>query len=160
MALVVAFLMAGLLAGCGGGEREPTPASGPSDCDAASYPGPWSACPEAEWVRAVASEAGYRVVDDTGSALELRGREQNLYVWAVSSVEGVAEDGSSRTVAGITVTANPIRAWWDVAGLRVWVSGGSQGDLPAVPELEELVAASRLSGSEPLSLGSAAVPPP
>ena len=32
-------------------------------------PAPWTACPEADWVRLIAETAGYRITDETGSAL-------------------------------------------------------------------------------------------
>jgi hypothetical protein len=131
-----------LVAGCAGGKEQAIPPSAPPpDCDSPSYPGPWAACPEADWVRAVAYQAGYRVVGESGSAIELERPGHGLYVWTTPA-DGPGEPGHRRTLADTVVTANGVRAWWDISGLRVWVSGGPASDLPRSAELEELVAAS------------------
>ena len=98
-------------------------------------------------MRAVAYQAGYRVEGDTGSAIELAGPGHDLHVWTTPA-GGAGEPGRQRTLAGTAVTVNRMRAWWDTAGLRVWVSGGPTSELPRTSTLEELVAA------------SVAVPPP
>ncbi len=46
-----------------------SPDEGPRGCPHANWPGPWTACTEADWVRRVVEAGGYEVTGDPGSAL-------------------------------------------------------------------------------------------
>jgi len=67
-----------------------------ADCRGTDWPGPWTVCPQADWVRRVAAAAGYRTVGETGSALIAKGRGDNFYIWATQP-ERTAEEVAGET---------------------------------------------------------------
>ena len=169
-----------LLAGCGGvaeAEKSPlrTTAAGTAQrdddeargCPRENWPGPWAACAEADWVRAVVRRAGYATGSDTGSALIASTDATGFYIWTTAGTTEELERGPSRriaTVAGTpvygdgrrrTVDENGLPArdvWriWTAQGFIFWVfTGPSTADVPLTfAALEPLIAASR------------AIPPP
>ena len=139
----------------GQGQAERTSSSDECPPD---WPGPWTACPEAEWVRQVAEHAGYRITAETGSALSARGQGWSFYVWATEGTREEIAEASKRerwqtldTVEGVTVYGDEsLWRWWVVGGFVVWLQAGPYEDsrLPPLAEMDSLVRASR------------AVPPP
>jgi hypothetical protein len=116
-----------------------------------NWPGPWTACPEADWVRRVAETAGYRIVDETGSALVAEGRGDSFYINAsrVSEKHFVAtsrRQGWHRQgrVEGVQIFGDDIRRWWRAQGFVFWLHAGPPADatLPTLHELPALVRAS------------------
>jgi hypothetical protein len=59
-----------------------TAVHGTRDCTDASPSGPWVYSCRGEWVRAFVRVAGFRVVEETGSAWIARGRGSIFYIWA------------------------------------------------------------------------------
>jgi hypothetical protein len=122
------------------------------------WPGPWTACPEAEWVQQVAERAGYRITGDTGSALISQGHGWSFYIWgfamAPEEIARAARRESWRrlgTVAGVEVYGDEsLWRWWVTEGFVIWLHAGPRQDSRLVPfsEMESLVRASE------------AVPPP
>jgi hypothetical protein len=78
--------------------------------------GPWSDpdCPEPTWVRAVAEEAGYEVVGDTGSALVLDIAGKDTYVWA-NQPDALFDFETTLNEEGYT--------WWRGFGTDVYTDG-------------------------------------
>jgi hypothetical protein len=60
-------------------------ADSPRGCPRENWPGPWTACAEADWVRRVVESGGYRVVGETGSALVAEGKGQSFYAWTTGA---------------------------------------------------------------------------
>jgi hypothetical protein len=123
------------------------------ECGGGYWPGPWTTCPEADWVAGVVKAGGYRIVGETGSALIAAGRTTSFYVWAS---DGGAVPAQRREIArglyhvlgrveGVTVTGNDVRVSWSAQGFVFWVEAGPDGDsvLPDLDGLRPLVAASR-----------------
>ena len=116
-----------------------------------NWPGPWTACPEAEWVRLVAETAGYRIADETGSALVAEGRGDGFYIHAtpMSEKHFVAtarrEEWRRRGgVEGVQVFGEEPWRWWRAQGFVFWLHAGPSADakLPTFRELPALVRAS------------------
>jgi hypothetical protein len=118
-------------------------------CVEDEYPGPWTACPEADWVRGIVEAAGYRVAGDTGSAVIARGQGHSFYIWATrndgSAIEGFEE---ACRVGNITVWAGKgpngaMNDWryWEAQGFVFWLSAGprSTATSPDVCGLGSLV---------------------
>jgi hypothetical protein len=78
---------------------------GARGCPRENWPGPWTACAEAEWIRRVVREGGHEVVDETGSALVAEGQGRSFYVWTTRArrkPEAIAgEAGNWRRLAVI-----------------------------------------------------------
>ena len=66
---------------CSGAAEE----SGVRGCPRSNWPGPWTACAEADWVERVVEAGGYDVVGGTGSALTAEGGSRAFYVWTTGS---------------------------------------------------------------------------
>jgi hypothetical protein len=135
-----------------GGIVDRSPETCPPD-----WPGPWTECPEAAWVERIAERAGFRIVDETGSALVASGRGWSFYIWATDVEEPlaeVAERESWRPLgrrAGVVVYGDDdLWRWWSVQGFVVWTHAGPFEDSEA-PDLEGLTSLIR---------ASQAVPPP
>jgi len=122
----------------------------PNDCPP-NWPGPWTACPEAEWVRLVAETAGYRITDETGSALVVEGRGDGFYIHArpMSEKHFLAtarrEEWRRRGSAeGVQLFGEGPWRWWRAQGFVFWLHAGPHADatLPTHRGLPALVRAS------------------
>ena len=126
----------------------------PRGCPRENWPGPWTACAEAEWLRRVAQEGGYRIVGDTGSALIAEGKGRSFYVWTTparrEADEIAAEAGNWRRLAvidGIPIYGDDeLWRFWQAQAFTFWVKEGPRGDsiVPAPVELATLVQASTI----------------
>jgi hypothetical protein len=103
----------------------------PTECPP-NWPGPWTACPEADWVRRVAEGAGYRVVGDTGSSLVARGGGRSFSIWA-TKLAGKELSATARrekwrrlgVVEGTGVFGDEESwRWWPAQGFVFWLSAG------------------------------------
>jgi len=121
----------------------------PEDCPP-SWPGPWTACPEADWVRVITETAGYRVIDETGSALVAEGGGDGFYIHAtpMSEKHFVATAGREEwprggKVEGVEIFGDDLRRWWRAQGFVFWIFAGPGADstLPGIRELPALVRA-------------------
>jgi hypothetical protein len=123
------------------------------DCRSPNWPGPWTACPEADWVREIAERAGFRVTGETGSALIAQGKGRSFYIWATEvasrdEFEKVAtreEWRSLGAVAGVDVYGDQhLWRWWVANDFVFWLQAGPKGDsqIPAMKEMGSLVRAS------------------
>jgi hypothetical protein len=127
------------------------------DCPA-DWPGPWTACPEADWVQQLAESAGYRVTGETGTALIAAGGGWSFYIWATKGTTRAIRRTAKRekwqvlgTVAAVEVYGDAnLWRWWVANGFVVWLQAGPYGD-SRPPPLQEM---------EPLIRASKAVPPP
>lgn len=127
---------------------------GPRGCPRENWPGPWTACAEAEWVRRVVQESGYRVVGDTGSALIAEGKGRSFYVWTTPARREpdaiAAEAGNWRRLAvidGVPIYGDEeLWRFWQAQRFIFWVKEGPRGDsiVPSPVELAKLVEASRI----------------
>ncbi len=109
------------------------------------WPGPWTACDEAGWVRQIAERAGYRVVGDTGSALLAQGGGQGFYIWATDEIQGSRATPVLGTVAGVRVYGEKsLHRSWAAQGFVFWLEGGPFSDsrLPDLADMYSLVRAS------------------
>ena len=112
---------------------------------------PWTSAPSAEWVRAIARRAGYRVTGSTGSAWIAEGGGRSFYIWATEasgSIEQIAEGENYRLVArfdGAPVHDDGVRKLWAASGHLFWVEAGpyAESRAPSASELRPLVRASR-----------------
>lgn len=117
------------------------------------WPGPWTACPGADWVQQVAERAGYRITGETGSALIARGNGWRFYIWATPAgtpeeVRKAAKDEwpTLGTVEGVEVYGDEnVWRWWLSEGLTLWLQAGPTEDsrLPPLEEMDSLVRASK-----------------
>jgi hypothetical protein len=127
---------------------------GPRGCPRENWPGPWTACAEADWVRRVVAQAGYQVVGETGSALVAEGRGRSFYVWTTPVVRSpgaiAAGAGNWRRLAIIDDVPiygdDDLWRYWQAQGITLWIKEGPRGDsiVPSPAELAPLVAASRM----------------
>jgi hypothetical protein len=127
---------------------------GARGCPRENWPGPWTACAEADWVRRVVARGGYQVVGETGSALVAEGRGRSFYVWTTAAVRSpgaiAAGAGNWRRLATIDGVAiygdDDLWRYWQAQGTTFWVKEGPRGDsiVPSPAELAPLVAASRM----------------
>jgi hypothetical protein len=116
------------------------------------WQGPWTACPEADWVGQVAERAGYRVTGETGSALIAQGNGSSFYIWvteraADQDLNGgpTARKGSLGEIDGVPVYGDErLWRWWVANGFVFWLQAGpySTSEIPRLRELESLVQAS------------------
>lgn len=123
----------------------------PEECPP-SWPGPWTACPEANWVGRVTETAGYRIVGDTGSALVAQGRGRSFTIWATQPEEPIRRIAEREnwsplgTVDGVQVYGDESQwHWWVAQGSIFWMSTDPHrgGRLPDLGEMASLVRASR-----------------
>jgi hypothetical protein len=127
---------------------------GPRGCPRENWPGPWTACAEAKWVRRVVREGGYQVVGETGSALVAEGQGRSFYVWTTPArrkADAIAgEAGNWRRLAvidGVPIYGDDaLWRFWQAQGFISWVKEGPRGDsiVPSPVELTRLVEASGL----------------
>jgi hypothetical protein len=113
------------------------------------WPGPWTACPEADQVQRMAEQAGYRITGETGSALIAQGKGRSFYIWgfgvSAAHVEKAktAEDWTPLAVVkGVVVYGDErLWRWWLADGFVIWMQVGPYADseLPAVGEMGALV---------------------
>lgn len=133
----------------------------PDGCPADT--GPWSDpdCPGQAWTRKVVETAGYEVVGETGSALEIRANGSRIYIWSFETNrlpgrpvslrmsekefrDALSEEGYrlQSVVAGVPLYSDAIRTVWMVQGRAVWLDAAL--DEPFTDGiLEPLVKASR-----------------
>jgi hypothetical protein len=133
-----------------GRERVEQP-QGSDECPS-DWPGPWTACPEADWVQQVAEHAGYRIVGATGAALIARGNGWSFYIWATQRAPEDPRKAAKRagwhtlgTVEGVEVYGDKsLWRWWVTEGLVIWLQAGPHRDSQLVPlsEMGSLVRAS------------------
>jgi hypothetical protein len=121
----------------------------PEKCPS-NWPGPWTACPEAAWVRLIAGSAGYAITGETGSALVAEGRGHGFYIWATKTADErpaatTAEEWNRLgTVEGVEVFDDGVRRRWVAQGFVFWLEAGPSAD-SALPPLGEMQALVRLS---------------
>lgn len=135
---IVCLLLAG---GCGeadvsspagslGTEATAAKSAGTRDCSDEDYPGPWTACPEAEWVRSIAETSGYEIAGETGSALIAKGEGHSFYIWATRGRGslGGGEDHPFCRIGGMNVWSGTrgMEDWryWHAKGFTFWISAG------------------------------------
>jgi hypothetical protein len=138
-------------------EETPGPAGataddeGPRGCPRPQWPGPWTACAEAEWVRRVAEAGGYRVAGGTGSALVAEGMGRSFYIWttrAERSAVAIASEAGWRRLAVVDDVAlygdDNLWCFWEAQGFAFWVKEGPTASsvVPSPTELERVVEAS------------------
>jgi len=126
-------------------------------CLTDQWPGPWTMCPQAQWVRRVVIKAGYRVVDETGSALVAAGRGRSFYIQATEiTLRGKTDKSLDRMrkiegysllarIDGVALYGDGVRETWVANGFAFWVSEGPRGDsiAPKPAELASLIHASK-----------------
>lgn len=115
--------------------------------------GPWTACPETDWVQQVAERAGYHVTGETGSALIAQGKGRSFYIWTSEQATGqdlndgpTARKGPLGVVEGVAVYGDAHTwLWWAANGFVFWLQPGpySTSQIPRLNEMESLVLASR-----------------
>lgn len=124
----------------------------PRGCPRGSWPGPWTECAAADWVRRVVGDGGYRVTGETGSALAAEGNGQSFYAWTTQAARHPAaladEAGNWRRLAvvrGAAVYGDELWRFWEAQGLIFWVHGGPTEDsiVPSPSALARLIEASR-----------------
>jgi hypothetical protein len=124
---------------------------GARGCPRESWPGPWVACAEADWVRRVVESGGYRVVGETGSALVAEGKGQSFYAWTTPAARHpaaiAAEAGNSRRLAivhGVAIYGDDVWRFWEAQGFIFWVNAGPAQDsiVPSPAALGRLIEAS------------------
>jgi hypothetical protein len=159
---VAASLVVLVLSGCAlgdsretvdSGQRQPPAFEKPETrgCPREHWSGPWSACAEAEWVRKVARSAGFRVTEETLTALVVANAEARFYLWTTGhEVDDVlrveAHWKNLATVAGTPVYGDDaLWRWWGAQGFVFWVKEGPTEDdrLPPPEQLEGLIRASK-----------------
>lgn len=160
--IVVAFVFVLTACGSEGSAGSDTPAQPHRDglsaavargCPRPDWPGPWTACAEADWVGRIAAAAGYRIVDETGSALVAEGRGDSFYIWTtrheiVPPVGRIVADEAWRrlgSAAGVAIYGDEhLWRWWSTEDTIFWIKAGPYEDstVPGVGELDQLVAAS------------------
>jgi hypothetical protein len=140
--------------GLGGGatrtHEQPTPSA--DECEMEGWPGPWTACPQANWVREVAERAGYRVTGETGSALMAQGNGRSFYIWATERAAGqdLSDGPTARKdplgeVEGVAVYGDEsLWRWWTANGFVFWLQAGpyASSQIPRLKEMQSLVQAS------------------
>jgi hypothetical protein len=141
---------AALAGGCAGSpesvDAPTTRAAAAASCDEDDYPGPWTACPEAGWVRDIVEAAGYDVAGSTGSALVARGNGHSFYIWATRGRASIgAATGRGCRIGSVKVSTGTgaMGDWrsWEAQGFTFWLSAGplSASTSPAPCDLDDLV---------------------
>ena len=123
------------------------------ECEA-DWAGPWTSCPQADWIGSVAEDAGYRIAGETGSALVAEGKGHGFYLWTSDAHSDLVESAGPRWKAVGRVHGVPIYGdrhvwtWWVVeeAGVVIWLNAGphTESRLPKLDELEPLVVSSKM----------------
>jgi hypothetical protein len=164
--LVVTSVGATLLTGCaqtdGTASREPLSPGreATATCATDEWPGPWTACPEAVWVREIVTRAGCRLTGETGSALIAACDDTAISIWVTRGPsKDVEPDGTPWTrharIAN-TVVYGDARLWrfWRAQGYVFWVKPGPRETdrPPSSAVLAELIEASQQL--QPPSAGS------
>lgn len=122
---------------------------GPRGCPRANWPGPWTACAEADWVRRVVEAAGYEIVGETGSALVAEGSGRSFYIWTTRArrpAAAMATGPRIDVVDGVDVYGDDeLWRFWDAQGSVFWVQEGPRGEsiIPSPDELRGLIEAAR-----------------
>jgi hypothetical protein len=106
-----------------------------------------------EWSRAVAEAAGYKIVENTGSAWVARGRGRSFYIWAVESIAAarLTNEGFRilRRVNGVPIYTDGLRVAWRTRSATFWIEAGPTEEslAPRPSELGSLVRASKTVAS-------------
>jgi hypothetical protein len=135
-------------------EREQHPTA--RECTAETgdqWPGPWTLCPQADWVRQVVRETDYRLAGETGSALIAKGNGRSFFIWVTPLPPSLAALARSENwkllgrVDGSRVWGGEDWRWWVAQDHIFWVSVGPQGlsraPAPNESELGSLIRASK-----------------
>ena len=141
---------------CGSEQRERTREVAPQGGETAvaaladecgpDWDGPWTACPEADWVQRVAERAGYRITGETESALIAQGYEAPEE--EVRKVAAREEWKPLAVVEGVVVYGDErLWRWWVVDEFILWLHAGpyEKSKLPSLDEMGALVEASTMS---------------
>ena len=140
-----------VLTSCGGsGERAAEAPSAEIACQRDDWPGPWTACAEAQWAREVVRRAGFRVVGETGSAFVAARGDLEFMIWTTPRpAEAIFEqEGTGRLalVAGTPVHGDE-RLWrfWTAQGFVFWIKQGptETSALPSPHDLEAMIEESK-----------------
>ena len=99
------------------------------ECDEDDYPGHWTACPEAGWIRSIVETAGYEMADYTGSALVAKGNGDSFYIWASrghGSLGGASSRGCRLGDTEVRAGLGAMADWryWHAQGFTFWMSAG------------------------------------
>jgi hypothetical protein len=122
------------------------------------WPGPWTLCPQADWVRQVVRKTEYQLAGETGSALIAEGNGRSFFIWATPVPPSVAALARSENwtllgrIDGSRVWGGEDWRWWVAEDHILWVSAGPHG-LSRAPIATESELGSLIRGSK-------AVPPP
>jgi hypothetical protein len=117
------------------------------------WPGPWTLCPQADWVRQVVRRTDYRLAGETGSALIAEGNGRSFFIWATPVPRSFAALARSENwkllgrIDGSRVWGSEDWSWWVAQDHIFWVSVGPQGlsraPAPNESELGSLIRASK-----------------
>jgi len=105
-------------------------------------------------VRQVAEKAGYRVVDDTGSALVAEGRGRSFSIWVTEVAEPLSSIAESEWQAlgsheGTRVYGDrDLWRWWLAQRFVFWLQAGPFED-SEVPDVDGLGSLIRVSNELP-----------
>lgn len=112
---------------------EPAPLPTPSLSWQRCAVGPWAThCPEAWWARNVSIRAGYAVVGDTGSAIEIRDSTHAFHLWAFEPEQPATRQkdlrrGNYHLFMQVNETPtyfDGLRFTWTAHNLHVWLNAG------------------------------------
>lgn len=122
----------------------------PRGCPRENWPGPWTRCAEAEWVRKIVAAGGYRVTQETGSALVAANDEVTFYIWTNENAAQVLAEPDTwqrlTTIAGTPVYGDErLFRFWSAQGFIFWVKQGPTATAapPSPTDLQPLIAASQ-----------------
>jgi hypothetical protein len=144
------LLLVPVIAGCPGADPEDRRSEDGSSKTAAIACPPgseWPTTADAAWLRDALARGKFPILECSGSAYVIRLRNRRrVFVWAVGPTHGMrplTEDSNwVRELGGLSVHGNDLRAAWITHGRYVWVEAGpTASELPAIPELAPLVAA-------------------
>jgi hypothetical protein len=117
------------------------------------WPGPWTLCPQADWVRQVVRGTHYRLAGETGSALIAEGNGRSFFIWATPLPGSLAALARSENwkllgrIDGSRVWGSEDWSWWVAQDYIFWVSVGPHGfsraPAPNESELGPLIRASK-----------------
>lgn len=113
------------------------------DADICGNSGPWTYCPQANWLRRVMVAAGFEVKGDTGTALEVDTPTRRLYAWntlAIAPVEEVARAEGYERLGTSDAYSDGQRLLWEAQELHIYLSAADDEPIDALP-VEEIARA-------------------